>query len=206
MLKNNLLFLALLSLLCSECSGITLSSNDFCKLAEPEKCSQRNAPHVFQCGASMCAKNETDCKEYTSVHEKLKYKGLFTFIDAMTSRKYSMHLRLQQNFKSLRSKINKCSLTSYQWQPSDMCMRGRNCFQKKITNAILNVIFRIKKVSCPCPANKPYVCGKQKNVCSLNREACDSFTKNQNSTAWIPQPNVIKKCSAESDFIKTFRF
>lgn len=195
MFKNFLIFLVFFfSPLCINGSSIRLDSNDFCNAEN--LCSHRNAPHVVQCGPSMCTKNEATCKVFGSVVEMIKYNGLIPFLDVMISRKNYIHL--QENFKSFQSKIKKCSQTRYDWRTAnDVCMRGRNCFKKKFINEMLDAFFRSKNVICSCPKSKPFVCGNQRDYCSLNREACNSliYFKNRNLNNFY---HSIDKC--ENDF------
>ena len=197
--RNILAFIAFT--LFSLCSSSTIHSKNFCKLTTKKECSRRNAPHIYQCGPNMCTKKQTECNEYMRVYEKIKFKGLITFIDAMSSRQHYMNLRLIEDFKRFKSNAKNCTLTRYEWQPIDMCKRGRNCFKKKL-NFMIHT--QTKKVNCPCSNSKPHVCGSRYNYCALNKEACDSFryTTSQILNYMAPiHVHSIKKCENDFSFI-----
>lgn len=205
MLTNDLIiFLVLLSLLSSNISG--LNSDDFCKLSGKE-CSQKNAPHVYPCGKNICTRNNKACKEYLSKQEVLHETQLNEAIRiALTSplRNYNeirtfVNLRRKgEQFRSLKSKIKNCTQKPYQWRPSEVCVRERNCFQRPAEASGKNNAERksSKRTNCPCPEYSSYVCGIQRNYCAANKEACDSFSytkKYVNSTGRI-QLLSIEKC------------
>lgn len=198
MFINILLVLTFLSSLCSSStssSSSSIRSNNFCKLAD-RQCSQRSFPHIYQCGPVICTKSQTECKEYKSIENKIRPKGLTAF-----GREYYSDM----NFRRFQGKIKNCSQIQYHWQSSDICIPGINCLQRKLNMLGSNIFIQFKIENCPCPTTKPYVCGEQRNLCSLNREACDSFSdtanKNKNSNSWIQLFN-IKICENEFSLIK----
>lgn len=168
--------------MCKSSSVGSFNSNNFCKLAE-KQCSLRNAPCIYQCGSNMCASTQTECKEYMSLHQKIKYKGLTAFIDVMSSRQHHANLHIKESLKRFSSNIKSCAQSRYEWQPNDVCVRERKTLN--------NVGFiQTKKVSVPCPRNQPYVCGNQRNYCSTNTTQLLSIKMGEN----------------EFNFIKIFRF
>ena len=184
-----------LTLLWPFCDSISVNSNDFCKLASGG-CSRRHEPYVVQCGRGICAKKETGCKEFLHVNEQIKVEGLTEFINIMNGRDRNTNSRLKENFFRFKSKIKTCIQTRYELQASDVCVRRGNCLQKQSNSVRSSTFNRNQNGNCPCPSNKEYVCGSQKNYCSLNREACDAFEfiyKNKNST-YRNQMLVLKTC------------
>ena len=196
--KNFLIFLALMSPLCC-ISGSRIDSENFCKLAEND-CSQRNAPHIYQCGSKICARNETKCNEYLAEKNGLETNSLSLFARALSFLRNNYDKRFESNLKN-------CSQTAYEWQSSDMCIRGRNCLQSRVEFVKSKLVFYIQKkkvltkVDCPCPKNKPYICGgRQSSFCALSKQACDSFIykiKNKNSNKGSGL-EAIQNC--ENDF------
>lgn len=172
-----ILFLALLfQLIISSSNGSrsTISLNDFCRPTE-QKCSQKNRPHFYQCDHRICARNQTKCNDYLRVEKTLQYirlKSLLETYSGMTSHmsRNESEISILKDFKRFERNIKNCSPTLHNWQPTGVCIRGRHCFRKK-----LNTI-GLKRVDCRCPKNKPYVCGSQKNYCSVNRQVCASFS------------------------------
>lgn len=195
MLKNILIIVVLISSLSGKVSNSSIYSKNFCKLEAEKECAQRNAPHIYQCGPGICASSETECREYLRVEKKIKFKGLLNVINVINSRTHFINLKLRENFNLLKDSIKNCTQTRNEWQPSQVCHRGRDCIQKKLN--FIGVFIHTTKVNCPCIQNKPYVCGSQKKFCTINKEACDSFIniadKSPNFTAWT-QSLSIKKC------------
>ena len=114
-------------------------------------------------------------------------------------------------FNRFQNKIKNCSKPQYEWRPSDVCTRERNCFRLKLTNETnLKTTNRKKfpQASCPCPRTRPFICGRQRSHCSRNKEACESFNftyKNINS-AGRSQLLDVKKCVTLFDWIFFFFF
>lgn len=185
-------FLMILTLVAPFCSNsniissINIQSVSFCKLAQ-KKCSERNAPHLYQCDSNLCALNEIECEKYLIVKLIIKSKK--------SNSKFKKSL---QRFRVFQSKIGKCSEKAHDWQPSGVCIRERYCFQLANQTSELNNIQSksLKRKNCPCPKNISYACGSQKSFCSLNRKICDSFRytyKNLNSNERY-QLLSVKKC------------
>ena len=192
MFKNLIIVFALL--LSPFCENIFLNSNNFCKQAD-SGCS-KNSLNIYQCERSICAKKESDFKEFMIVNEQIKVRGLVEFIEVLSGFAPNRHSnsQLKERFKQFKSKIKNCSQTRYEWEPSDVCIRKRNCLKVNLVKS--DAFIQTRKDSCPCPANKAYICGNQSNFCSLNREACESFSytyKNKNSTARF-QLLALNKC------------
>ena len=182
MLKNLLVLLAILSQLNSISNQHQLNLKDFCRLTEKE-CSQTNAPYTHKCGPSMCTTNQKKCSHFLIVEKTFKYLKLKSMIEMHSMSQFiprnNSELKLIKDFTGFQSKIKNCAQTNHKWRPTDVCVRGRYCFRKKSNTIGLN------NVDCPCPNNKPYVCGSQRNYCSANRHVCGSFSftnKNTNST------------------------
>ena len=207
MIQNLIIFLFLISPFYGYSSssngsnGIVtnINSKTFCKLAVKEECSQRNAPHAFQCGRSVCSSNRTECSEYLRAEKKLKDNQMRAIIDitAMSRLRNYNEIKLQTNFKIFQSKIKNCSQTAYKWKPSDVCVRQRECFLKNSKFVRMEIHYEVFKINCPCSKSKPYACGSPKNYCSISRDACDSFSlmkKNKNSSA-LNQSHAIQKCN-----------
>ena len=173
----------LMSSLCNS-SGMDftkINSDNFCKLATKE-CTNRNAPHIFPCGPSMCARNETECKQFMIVEKKIKLEA---FINVLKGRENFMNAKFKESFVRFKFNIKNCTLNRYKWQQEDVCVRKRDCFQKKF-NFFGPGMPEKSRVNCPCSKSKAYVCESQKMHCSVNKEACNSFSylanKNRNST------------------------
>lgn len=197
MFKNFQIIFLLLSPLFSSfiMSDISIHSANFCRLADETKCSQRNAPHIYQCGPSMCTRDETECERFLIVEMIVKKKRLTEFV--MNPSLERSQKKLKDNFVSLQSQIKKCAQLrdSHEWLSGEMCIRERNCFQLQ-GDTRGKVIKLEKRTNCPCPVDRPFVCGSSDNYCSLNRKACGSFNltnKNRNSTVRNKLLS-IKKC------------
>ena len=165
-----------------------IKSNDFCKIA-PKTCSHRYTPYIYECGPSMCTSNQTECKEYMSVEKKFK---LQSFINLMNGRVHYLDSRIKERFVRFKISVKNCILIRNKSHPKNVCIRERDCSQ----NDVFSRLF-LPKASCPCPKYKPFMCGRQQNLCSIDREACDSFVKTSNknrSTTDLIQLTGIKKC------------
>lgn len=191
-ITNLLLHLVLLTPLCSSDSSI--NPNDFCKLSVEKDCSIRNAPHIFQCGQGMCARNQTECNEFLREKKATKTYRVPLFINAMNFLVDYSQKRLKDNIMRFESSIKSCSQTAYEWQPSQACLRGRHCFQYQIEYVKSKLVFYIQRkrvlrqVDCPCPKYSSYVCGR--NYCSLNKETCENTYSMKNKSELFG----IKKC------------
>ena len=119
----------------------------------------------------ICARNQTECKKYASVEKKIKDKLLRKFIMATNARlEYDKQIFLRV-FNSFRNKIKNCTTARYKWQPNDVCIRERRkCFHQKLnaTSSKVNNKNKFQHTNCPCPVNRAYVCGSERNYCSLS--------------------------------------
>ena len=180
MLKNLVIFLAFFFTLqhVSSSSNSVISkinTHDFCN-SMGIKCSPRNAPHVYSCGPSFCSRKETEFQDFMSLNELIKQTPLIDYLNIVNGNKHhTMNSQLKEHFNRFRSKIKTCTHTRYEWQPSDVCMRDKKCFQNQLNYQRSAIFYRTNRVSCPCPKEKPYKCGSQSNHCSASKEACDSF-------------------------------
>ena len=124
-----------------------------------------------------------------------------TFIE---SRNNHEHIRLEKSYRRFQMAISNCSHTSFVKQPSDVCIRGRKCFQTEYNYRRIHILSvprkfikskSVRPVSCPCPRTKPFACG---SYCSLNKKACDFFNLKKNSnSSYLTKGNQIlriKKC------------
>lgn len=200
MLNNLAILIVLLPLCCSH-----LISSHFCKRSQTE-CSQRIAPHTHQCGPSVCTRNRTECKEYLKVEKIMKKYQLVEFVESMSpTRKHHNEMKLEQDFLLFLSKLKACSQKANTRNSSEMCARGTHCLQNQVEYIRTVMYFRLKKfkahVDCPCPANQSYVCGRQSELCSASREACESFSSRNKKSYPVSAKTLvgIKKC--ENDFI-----
>lgn len=205
MFKNLNTILVLLSLFCKPSDSSRLNANSFCKLIEKE-CVQRNAPYIRECGRSMCTKNDTECKEYLRIENRFKHHNRlsesttlsFTLMNHM--RNFNEKL-LSESFRKFQKGIKTCAKSAYKWRSNDVCVRGRNCFgitfdrirflyadaaknkqNKQRQFEAFKSIKNLEQTDCPCPKLKPFTCGPENNHCSLNKEACDSFSLKTNAT------------------------
>ena len=200
MLKNFLIILALLSRLhCSSriVNSISIHLNNFCKLAENEvNCAKRNASHLHQCGSGLCATNVTECEQFLFVDIVIKKKKT-EFLMPLNPTFRNNEKLLKEYFRTFQSKIKNCPNRQHEWQQSDVCIRGRNCFQSVTRRKIIKNK-GLKRKNCPCPDDRPYVCGIQRNYCTVNRKVCTAFSYtsiNKNSTS-RNQLLTIKNCAA----------
>ena len=118
------LYALLLLALSNDC----LNSNNFCKLAA-KHCTKRNTPHVYACGASMCTRNKTDCREYLQIESKIRDNHLKAGIRIALMAHIANYneIKLAEGFMRFKKTIKKCTEIAYQWQPNDICIKGRNC-------------------------------------------------------------------------------
>ena len=183
-------------------SGLNLNLKDYCRLIQTEdvglydrnnkyevvqrleKCSTRNTPHIYECDENICSKNEDECNKYLSLKKKIKANMLKVFSELfifLNPKKHSHnHIKLERYFLSFKSSIKNCTRKPYQLKLSDVCLRGRNCFQIIETSWIKKLFSKritdsIKQIYCPCHGNHKFICGNESNYCSINKEACDSF-------------------------------
>lgn len=184
----------LLSQLCS-----SLNSNDFCRgfthevvgkydqntyryevETHPEKCSHRSSPYIYQCDEELCAKNETECSKYMRMKIILKNEWLRTFfrVTILSHEQITKKVNLEiKSFQRFLKRVRNCSRLPYKWEANDMCLRKRKCYQEDIKYVKLWILEikktqGLKQTSCPCIGKHTYECG---HVCSVNKEACDSF-------------------------------
>ena len=180
----------------SLCSG--LNPKDFCQVKEREgvgmyghknkyevawrleKCSERNAPHIYQCDENTCTKNQTECKKYLSLKEKLKVNFLKLFSEMMflSPKKNHGDYKLERYFFKLQASIKICMKKPYHLKLSEVCIRGRNCFQIIETTwfkMLFSKINEIRQINCPCHGNHTFLCGSDSEYCTVNKEACDSY-------------------------------
>ena len=96
------------------------------------------------------------------------------------------------------------NVPAYEWQTGDVCIRGRSCFKSHVEFVKSKLVFYIQKkkvlkqVDCPCPKNKPYICGgRQSNFCALSKQACDSFILLNKNTNPIDRTGlfVLQTCA-----------
>ena len=162
MFKYILIILAVFAPLCVSFiinRGSRIHSNTFCRLAD-KQCSKRNAPYVYQCGLNLCSRDGAECERFQIVEMIANKKSLTAFVTNPTFE--NNQNRLQENFMRLERRIKKCPQvrTPYEWLPSEVCVRERNCFRSpRETNGKSK---NQKRTNCPCPVNMPYVCGSQK--------------------------------------------
>ena len=127
-------------------------------------------------------------------------------------------IKLAEGFMRFKKTIKKCTEIAYQWQPNDICVKGRNCYKvtftkirflspdtnsqrkQKQTKSYRNTK-NLEQADCLCPNNKPYACGSQDGHCSLNKEACDSFGLLAKSKEKQITLSDIKKCDNDFNLI-----
>ena len=205
--KNDHKFYFIFDILLPLCSSrSSINSNDFCKSTV---CSPRTAPHIFPCGYGICVTNQTVCIKYQREEKIVKTNRPDSFFHAtlMSVKSHFNEKKIKEgNLRRFQASIKNCTKLPYEWQPKDMCSRGKNCFRIEIEYARISTFSISKKIVknkslkqtiCPYPKlTRPYVCGSQSNYCSANKEACDSFSI-QNA-AGLQQISSIQKC--ENDY------
>ena len=147
-----------------------------------EKCSQRNAPHSYQCNQEICATNQTKCIEYLDKETNLKKEKLMTLtrVSFVSSKKYSHDIKSDIQFQRFKDSISNCQRTPYKWQSNDVCIRRRSCQTVEVKYVrdwifLFRKVKSFKKINCPCLGKHSYVCGNSNNYCSVNKESCDSI-------------------------------
>ena len=137
-----LLILAMMSSLSNSSSNnvIKINSNDFCKPIEKD-CAQINAPHLYQCGPGIYARNQTECNKYLSAEKAIRHNHIRAMIDltAMNRIRNYNEIMLQNNFKTFQNKIKNCFQQPNAKNSADneACNREVKCFKKKFKFASL---------------------------------------------------------------------
>ena len=110
MFQTFMIWLALFSSLC--CS---VNSNNFCKLVEKEF-SLRSMPYTYQCGRSMCSRNEKECNKYLKAGKEHKTNQMYEFIQSVTLLnliRNSSDIKQDGKFRQFQSQIKDCSKSCY---------------------------------------------------------------------------------------------
>ncbi len=175
------------------CKGYYDIYNNYKEVCEYEKC---HKPYIYQCGSNnKCSKSATACIDYLDVNQLVKSTYYKTGLDGLVIAKHT-YKNLQKNytekFKQFESRIKPCSKLVYSYEPSHVCMSGKNCYEKNRKHYKAMKKNVLTRIDCPCSTQLSYRC--EKNYCALHRKACQSFKSNN-----ITFTHKIAHC--ENDFI-----
>lgn len=141
------------------CKGSYDSKNNYVIKCE-NSCQGKYGEH---CGTDRCAINKMVCEEHQNIIQTL---SLF-----FKSIKYKAE---KEKFVLFNHAIKKCPINHHVWQPSDICINGLNCFQRKEIPMRNDNVYSLKKIDCPCKGEHSYRCGR--DYCAVNNKACESFS------------------------------
>jgi len=164
----------------------SIHSSDLCFISE-KKCkgnyNLRNQYHVtcegvchgkysYHCGTDRCSINKQLCEQ----HQNMLNSLVFFF----RSVRYKSE---KEKYKIFNQTIKKCTIASNDWQLSEICLNGQNCYEKKEIAMRGEYVYSLKKRECPCRPPFGFHCGK---YCALDDKVCSFFASTkfakQNST------------------------
>lgn len=141
--------------------------------------------YSYQCSLEYCSTDTHACQMF------LKLKHEIRSLNSLRSR-----MGIEKMFEKKLEKNNKFIMNikicqKYEWKPSDLCMRGKNCrmLQKIPMIGRLGGFEYLKTIQCPCLGSYSYNCGNQ--YCSKDKTSCSTFL-NKNNTYLLH--GSFKKC------------
>ena len=137
-------------------SGCGLRNTDLCTRAETATCF---GVHSFACQFNKCTVSKEACVEYFGITFTIK-----------SLRDYSL---LSARLQAFNEKIPKCPLPLPTQQSFQVCANKVNSCSLSVLGIKANLVMRHK--DCKCPGKLSFACGR--NVCALNKQECDLFTK-----------------------------
>lgn len=180
--------------------NLTLKPSDICILADPScdlvtdpecqpisDCSNRK-DYPYACSLKGCARDKTACDDFINLGFSVRVKTFQTF---------NKQLKAYQQFFQ---RIKNCSLMVHEWNPSNVCLSGTECYYRKRLPLNSGDSFYIKPTVCPCKGKFGFTCGS--DYCSVHKESCNDFLvrniEKENSTFY-----GIKKCDNDRVILKT---
>lgn len=156
-----------------ECTGKYDTNHNYKEVCEKVKCIGK---YGYQCTETQCTFDKTACEIFNKAKASLRsFKNLRIYNNQL--------IRYQEMIRN----IENCPTYQYQFHLSDVCRNGLNCFQKQTFRLRKKKIDIYKKTECPCGGNHTYHCGR--NYCSVNKTACESFTRSNQTNL-----NALKFC------------
>lgn len=163
------LSLELKCILSIKSTDICFASEKYCKGVYDLKNQYQTRCEVFcqgkysySCGTDRCAVSKAVCDEHQNILQTL---SIF-----FKSVKYRAE---KEKYLIFNQTVKKCPNMAYTWQPSDICVNGVSCYQRKEIPMRNDNIYSLKKIVCPCKGEFNYRCGK--DYCAVHSKACEGF-------------------------------
>lgn len=171
-----------------ECKGFYNKNHKYQTKCNRMKC--QNNKLNYACGDNICAKSETDCKDYNLLVDyflKLTRFILNPFVQNVEMEK--KRNKIESFFKHIKECDNKINYTI---SSNDFCLNGKNCELKKKFlkgfGASHSNNFKSIKIDCECPIDKSFKCNQ---YCAIDSNACDYLIKSNN--------NNISNCGNDNE-------
>lgn len=142
-------------------SQIKLKTTDIC--IRVDECQKKS----IECGHHHCSVNASKCQQF---------KYLSTMVSFLKDEAVQ---QMTAKYQYLLASIKPCTPEAFKFKPSDICVRKKECFERKRVPLRTGLSFYLKKAECPCEKENKFECG---SFCTLNRNACNYLESAENST------------------------
>ena len=126
--------------------------------------------------------NETSCRIYSELEKSLRavFYNTNLEISLLRSQIKSLYTNIKESLQHFNTKISNCSFKTFAWNPNDIFLSERSCYQRikskwgLLLTQIIGMRNEMKKIDCPCIGKyHTYTCGTASDYCAL--KTCDVF-------------------------------
>lgn len=205
----------ILCLLIASHLSMSLKSNDLCSLVQEEckgsydssqkyeiKCqlADCNGKYPYKCGQDKCSIDQKSCDSYlyfTLASNSYKYKNDMDKFAFIRFNLKTMHNMERKKYKFFNENVQNCTVRFYEYKPSDVCLIGNYCLEKRKIFKAYGSNYLIKKANCTCTGAHSFHCDK--NYCTNHKSACD-YLKSK-PLKQLPGSATIKPCLHKNTII-----